>query len=247
MSAAPPHDRAWLPAPAWLGRAARLGSADEPRFVWLLAALVATALTVMLGVRRLGSGAVGLELVFSATLLVVALATIPLLPSRPLVRVLHFALAGGATLAVWVGPHVGAVVDAATRLSIVLFFTSVAVWTVWHLMRAERVTAETLVGAVSGYLLLGIAFAFLFETVATVHPGALNVAAAGAAGDPAFPDIFYFSFVTLTTIGYGDLSPASDGARLLAILEGVTGQFYIAAVVARLVSLFVTTPGQPSA
>ena len=244
MTPPPRPDRSWLPSPAWLGTASRLGSADEPRFVWLLAALVATSLAVMLGVRRLGGDAASLELVFSAAVLVVALATIPLLPSRLVVRVLHFVLAGGAMLAVWVGPHVGPVVDAATRLSVVLFFTSVAVWTVWHLMRAERVTTETLVGAVSGYLLLGIAFAFLFEAVETLQPGAHNLGSVGDAVSPVFPDIFYFSFVTLTTIGYGDVSPASDGARLLAIVEGVTGQFYIAAVVARLVSLFVAAPRQ---
>ncbi len=81
------------------------------------------------------------------------------------------------------------------------------------------------------YLLLGFIWAHAYELVALWHPGAF----AGAV-DGSLPWTYY-SFVTLTTVGYGDITPVHPLARAVAVLEALTGQLYLAIMLARLVSL----------
>jgi len=220
----------------WLRGAPRLGSGTEPKFFWLLGALL-----VLIAGRVVIHRPLVQHIVYSASVATVGLATIPLLPPRGLVRRAQLVFATLAVGFVWLGPTWrGAAMHSAGFLGLVAFFVSVAFWTVWHLMRAERVTAETLIGALCGYLLAGLAFGLLFSTIETVAPGSLRLGAA-ATGQTG-SDIVYFSFITLMTIGYGDIVPVGEAARLLVMVEGVTGQFYIAAVVARLISLRVTKP-----
>ncbi len=92
-------------------------------------------------------------------------------------------------------------------------------------------------GAVVLYLLLGLLWAVAYHVVNRIVPGSFI-------GHPAdavdLSDWVYFSFVTLTTVGYGDITPAAQGARSLAMLEALTGQLYPAVIIARLVSLQAT-------
>jgi hypothetical protein len=233
----PEHSTAAKPT-AWHSGTARLGSREEPNFIWLLVAL----LVLLVGQAWMPDDFVA-DVVFSAGVATVGLATVPLLPPRTGVRYGQLALCAGAILSIWFGPRVESVLLVAlARLSLVAFFLTVATWTLWHLIRAQRVTTETLIGAVSGYLLLGIAFGLVFGIIEVVTPGALRLGLTdGASLTAKGPSLLYFSFITLTTVGYGDITPVSDGARLLAMAEGVTGQFYIAAVVARLISLQVSS------
>lgn len=89
-------------------------------------------------------------------------------------------------------------------------------------------------GAVVLYLLLGLLWAVAYHVVNRLVPGAFVGHPAGAVD---LSDWVYFSFITLTTVGYGDITPAAQGARSLAMLEALTGQLYPAVIIARLVSL----------
>jgi voltage-gated potassium channel len=102
------------------------------------------------------------------------------------------------------------------------------------------VDRERLSAALSLYLLLGLIFALVFTVFAELRPGSFHYAAAPSANFVTRPlaDMFYFSFVTLATLGYGDIVPLSPSARGLAILEAIIGQMYLVVVVARLVSLY---------
>ena len=117
-----------------------------------------------------------------------------------------------------------------------------------HVMQAKRVESDVLYGAVSVYLLLGIVWALLYGVIETIQPGSFNVSPA-LTGDEAkaWDDLVYYSFVTLTTLGYGDVAPLSPRVRSLAMLEAITGVFYVAILVARLVGLHLaqrlTPPG----
>jgi len=91
-----------------------------------------------------------------------------------------------------------------------------------------RVDAATILGAVCAYLLVGILFASLFATVDALSDRAFFVAEL----DPRPVDFLYFSFVTLTTVGYGDLTAAGDLGRMLAVTEALLGQLYLVTVVA---------------
>jgi len=100
-------------------------------------------------------------------------------------------------------------------------------------MRAGRVDAEHLYAALGAYLLAGIYFGLLYWVLERLNPGTFTVT-----GSFSQTGAIYFSFVTLATLGYGDIAPRGDVARGLAIVEGIGGQLFLAVLVARLVSLY---------
>ena len=108
-------------------------------------------------------------------------------------------------------------------------------------LRSTRIDAEHIYAALSAYLLAGVFFGVLYSGVEQVWPGSFNIA--GAKGEFPLFDAIYFSFVTLATLGYGDLLPVSEVARGLAIVEAVSGQLFLAVMIARLVSSRAQTAG----
>ena len=108
-------------------------------------------------------------------------------------------------------------------------------------MRSTKIDAEHIYAALSAYLLAGIFFGVLYHAVEHVWPGSFT--AAGAIGEFPLFDAMYFSFVTLATLGYGDLVPVSEVARGLAIIEAVSGQLFLAVMIARLVGSHARTTG----
>lgn len=99
-------------------------------------------------------------------------------------------------------------------------------------MRGAEVNAEHVFAALSAYLLAGIYFGNLYWALEQIHPGTLITT------NFSRPTAIYFSFVTLATIGYGDIVPRTEVARSLAVIEGVGGQLFLAVLVARLLSLY---------
>lgn len=99
----------------------------------------------------------------------------------------------------------------------------------------ERVTPTTLWGAISAYLSFGVAFSFIYTSIHGFIPDAFNNVPGKGLGD-----FNYFSFVTLTTLGYGDITPAVELTRALAVLQTIVGQVFLVVVVARVVSLLGT-------
>ena len=115
---------------------------------------------------------------------------------------------------------------------VVLVVPAVIAHGVFHGIRERgRVTLQTAFGALCIYLLIGMLFAFSFGAVAVLQYGPLF--SNGTEGD--LQSHLYFSFITITTTGYGDLSPAGDLARSLSILEALIGQLYLVTVVAVIV------------
>ena len=132
----------------------------------------------------------------------------------------------------WVVPVAEPWVLGMSLLSLMLFLAVVLGQT----LRRGPVTFHRLHGAVAAYLLLGILWAYAYALVALLAPVAFSGPVSSADGPRAF---FYFSFVTLTTVGYGDVLPVHPAARSLAALEAVTGPLYLAILIARLVSVAV--------
>jgi hypothetical protein len=104
--------------------------------------------------------------------------------------------------------------------------------------RRGGVDSERIFSALTVYVMAGLIFAVGYWTVERVWPGSFG---APGAADLDLPGAIYFSFVTLATLGYGDITPVSEAARGFAILEAVAGQMYIAVLVARLVGLFTVS------
>jgi voltage-gated potassium channel len=103
----------------------------------------------------------------------------------------------------------------------------------------KEVSANRLLGAISLYLMLGVLWAAAYTVTELAAPGSFNGLTAEHGG-PWNSNWLYFSFVTMTTLGYGDLLPISTIARLLAYMQAVFGQLYIAILVAGLVSAYIT-------
>ena len=120
-----------------------------------------------------------------------------------------------------------------------LFFMFVTVTILEHILRSKDVTADTLYGAVCVYLLLGIMWASIYSFLEYVTPGSIFVGREGEIQAPLTSNILiYYSFTTLTTLGYGDISSVTPQARIISILEAITGQMFIAFLVARLISTY---------
>jgi len=107
-----------------------------------------------------------------------------------------------------------------------------------YILRAPVVTFTVLCAAISTYLMMGLLWAMAYLLVGTLRPGSFAFTTAPvAAGSLTGFESFYFSFVTLSTVGYGDIVPVSRPARMLAAMEATTGTLYVAMLIARLVSM----------
>lgn len=118
----------------------------------------------------------------------------------------------------------------------ILFFGFVTVRILAHILRTGVITSETLYAAICVYILLGITWATAFFLVEKFNPGSFYTSH-GQNSITGY-DIIFFSFITLTTTGYGDITAVTKEARSLALLEAIAGQLYLAILVARLVSLY---------
>lgn len=119
-----------------------------------------------------------------------------------------------------------------------LFCIIMAAVVLVQVFREGPITAHRIQGAVAVYLLLGLAWAFVYEAIATHWPHAFAPPAAGASLDEDLtPRFVYFSFVTLTTVGYGDVTAVHPVARSLATAEALVGQLFPTILLARLVSM----------
>jgi len=125
-------------------------------------------------------------------------------------------------------------------------FLGFVTWTLLrNLLRHREVTGETISLSISIYLLLGMTWGLLYAVILEFQPDAFHF------GDAAFaiesgketqimPVLFYFSLTTLSTVGFGDITPVTLAARYMAVAEAILGQFYLAILVARLVGMHMS-------
>lgn len=120
-----------------------------------------------------------------------------------------------------------------------LFFAYVVAHMLRYVLHTPRVDANALCAGLSGYLILGLLWAPAYFVVAQIDPAAFTIG--GGATMDGFR-AFYFSFITLCTVGYGDIVPASRLAQMLAITEAIAGLFYVAVLISRLVAIYSSAP-----
>ena len=149
---------------------------------------------------------------------------------------------------VFAGGLVGNLADIAQPLAIATtligcaFFAYVTAIIFRDTFFSTYVSLNTIIGAICVYMQIGLFFGFAFTVVDLVDPSAF---ADIAHSESLVSRFIYFSFVTLTTLGYGDIAPLSPSARSLAVLEAIIGQVYLTVLVARLVGLHLSQ-GEPS-
>ncbi len=121
--------------------------------------------------------------------------------------------------------------SASSLITVVLVFTAMGRVLV-TVVTAPHIGARTILGAISVYTALGLLFAFLFATIARIQEATFFTGVA----DPSGSDFIFFSYTTLTTVGYGDLVPAGQPGQMIAGLEMLLGQIFLVTLVAGLVS-----------
>ncbi len=119
----------------------------------------------------------------------------------------------------------------------IIFIGYIIVLILKHIFRQEDITLETIYGAIVVYIFIGLIWVLLYKIVEIIHPNSFSLATVLAADSKK--NLYYFSFVTLTTLGYGDITPVSFPAKSIAMLEAIVGQMYIAVLIARLVGIHI--------
>ena len=132
----------------------------------------------------------------------------------------------------------GKVLQITSEMVISILIAVCVVMILRYVLTSHEVTVDTIFGAIVAYFLIAFTFSTIYQVVAIIEPGSFSVPSS-----PEFTDnntlnieFNYFSFVTIATLGYGDIVPRLPVARILSILEAAIGQFYMAVVVAWLVS-----------
>lgn len=136
------------------------------------------------------------------------------------------------------------VLDLVFFFSFFCFNLFIVVFMVRHIAKSKKVNLTIIINSINGYLLIGILGAVLLSMAEILqkflyHPdtGAINFAGGTAQG---FHDFLYFSFITLTTLGYGDVIPVSAFAKSVTLMIAVTGQLYLTILIAMLVGKFLS-------
>jgi len=132
----------------------------------------------------------------------------------------------------------------------IFFLSYISVHVYLSLFKAKIIDSNIVFSALSLYLLIGITFSFIYASIELVDPNSIGhtvqfVELTDRVFDQIHAQLFYFSFVTLSTLGYGDISPVSELARSFSILEALIGQIYLAVIIARLVGLQQSSKNEP--
>ena len=201
------------------------------RYGLLLAVLIGSyLLTAFSGAKP----ATEVQVVLFAVVVLISLRTSPLPRPWPWV-IAAFAVIGSAVTfyTSWSGARTGKASEDFWKALLLLI---AAVMVVRRVLARPTVTIQSIYGALSAYLITGLMFASIYAGM--WHLGTSDFF---ADGQPANTQTFqYFSFTTLTTLGYGDFTAAESGGRSIAVLEALTGQVFLATLVARLVSAYRT-------
>src|SRR5438552_6143115 len=181
----------------------------------------------------------GGDLIVSLLLSLVLLSAVLAVSDRKGVLLTALVLAIPAIAGRWINHFWPDVVRPAVFLTAALLLTAfVVVNLLRFVLRAPSVNVEVLCASISAYLMLGLMWTMAYWLVDQLTPGAFSSNTnAGKQSMNGF-NAFYFSFITLSTVGYGDITPVSRIARWLAAMEAMTGLLYVAVLIARLVALY---------
>jgi hypothetical protein len=216
------------------GRGAK-GRAGSPhgggRYGLLLVVLIGTYLFSAFGGKQL---AAELQVLLFALVLLIALRTSPLPGRWPVI--IGVVTVAGSLVTFWTSLSGARVGTATEDLWKTLLLLMTVIMVVRRVLARPTVTIQSIYGALSAYLIVGLMFASGYAAIEHLGESAFF-----GNGQPADTQTFqYFSFTTLTTLGYGDFTAAQSGGRAVAVLEAMTGQVFLATLVARLVAAYRT-------
>lgn len=222
-----------------------LANRDEDQGALGRHSLLLGSLVVLLVALPVGQALVGVTQRFSILLTLVLLAAVLVNSQQRWIFIVAMTAGVGAILGVAAGEFTGAlwlrVAGHLLSLTLLSFTTLVMLNS---LIQAEEVSGDTIVGGICVYLLFGLCFAMVFIVTFELQPGAFLSGGEAIIRSPSdtsahATELLYFSFVTLTTLGFGDITPVGDIPRMFAVSEAIVGQLYLTIFVARLVGMYV--------
>ena len=134
------------------------------------------------------------------------------------------------------------VLNSVSLLANIFFFDLIVVLFILQIARAKSVTPRVIMESINGYLMLGLSFSIVIALISVVNPNSFSFPSLNASADPSvsyFSNYIYYGFVTLTTLGYGDVVPLTSAAKSLSIFTAITGQMYVAIIIAALVAKYL--------
>jgi hypothetical protein len=223
------------------------GFVSRHRFILLFGALVVFYVLTPIVHQLRETFFPGLPSLVERVLLILVLIGAVASVSRRRAGALVAVILGGLALTLWI---VNTLVDSDTLAVVhhvlVAAFLSYVIWAMLlAIFTGRRATFNTVCASLCIYLLLGLVWGMAYSVVDVLDPSALIWTVAAREPRPMLQvghgggAVLYFSFATLTTLGYGDIVPASPVSRMLASMEAITGQLYLAVLVARLVGLHI--------
>ena len=209
---------------------------NEWKYLTILVSLLATVILFPLLSTTIDS-----RLLLDVLISILFLAAILLVFPDRTTRTIALVLGVPTLVGIWTGYFLPGMprqtLAAVLHVLAALFFALTVVVILRDVNRAREVALDTIYGAFCGYLFTGLFFAHLYSLVEVLQPGSFrsDAFAVEMTSDRRHYLLAYFSYVTLATVGYGDITPSSDTARGLAVVEAIVGQFYIAVLVAVLI------------
>jgi Ion channel len=155
-------------------------------------------------------------------------------------------LAAGLVTHWWIILTLSTISVVAGIICAIIFFCFIALSLLFHVFGHERVSSDTIAGAICVFLLIGMIWTLVYQAIYFFDPKAFNSIAPESFSPAATVDLVYYSFATLTTLGYGDITPIAKSARMFAVTEAMVGQIYLTVLVARLVGLYAPIRGSRS-
>jgi voltage-gated potassium channel Kch len=134
------------------------------------------------------------------------------------------------------------ILNSISFLANIIFFDLIVVLFILQIARAKTVTPQVIMESINGYLMLGMSFSILIALLCVIDPTAFSFRHLSEMMDPTISytsNYIYFGFVTLTTLGYGDVVPLTSAAKSFSIFTAITGQMYVAVIIASLVAKYL--------
>jgi len=207
----------------------------ERRFLFLMASIL-----LLLALSPLLDAFIGIQMLLNLFLSVILVSGIFAVSHKKYLKILASLLALPMLVAIWTSYIVAEapVVFLVGGVFGVLFFALISAVILSFIFKAKVITQELIYGSVVVYLCLGLMWGFIYISLEILQPG--SFALTSIQGDDLRNVFFYHSFVTLTTLGYGDITPLTNAARNYSILESIIGQIYLTVLVARLVGMHIS-------